>query len=246
MQHYNYEEIAWCSMEIQKDLIVLSDAGYREFQARLIPTVDEEKILGVRMPQLRRYAKTLSSEQTELFLSVLPHNYYEENCLHGLLIEQIYDFDACVVALRRFLPYVDNWATCDIISPRIFAQNKAALLPVMKAGLTEKSVYAVRFWLRMLMIYFLKDDFQASFFDWVAAVQRGDYYLYMMVAWYFATALAYQPERAFAFLSTDQLDARTRRKAIQKALESNRVSLELKEKLRALRAEIGLCAQEEC
>ena len=222
--------------EIQQRLFALQDAGYRDFHAALMPTVDKALVIGVRMPALRALAKELKG--TELaadFMAALPHKYYEENNLHAALIGHIRDFDACIAAVERFLPYVDNWATCDMMNPRALAKDKAALLERIRLWLQSSHTYTVRFGMEMLMNHFLEEDFREEYPALVASVQSEEYYVRMMQAWYFATALAKQYEAAVTYLEQRRLGAWVHNKTIQKARESFRVSQEQKEYLKSLK-----------
>lgn len=222
--------------EIQQRLFALQDAGYRDFHAALMPTVDKALVIGVRMPALRALAKELKG--TELaadFMAALPHKYYEENNLHAALIGHIRDFDACIAAVERFLPYVDNWATCDMMNPRALAKDKAALLERIRLWLQSSHTYTVRFGMEMLMNHFLEEDFREEYPALVASVRSEEYYVRMMQAWYFATALAKQYEAAVTYLEQRRLGAWVHNKTIQKARESFRVSQEQKEYLKSLK-----------
>ena len=222
--------------EIQQRLFALQDAGYRDFHAALMPTVDKALVIGVRMPALRALAKELKG--TELaadFMAALPHKYYEENNLHAALIGHIRDFQPCLTALERFLPYVDNWATCDMMNPRALAKDKAALLEHIRLWLQSGHTYTVRFGMEMLMNHFLEEDFREEYLALVASVQSEEYYVRMMQAWYFATALAKQYEVAVTYLEQRRLGAWVHNKTIQKARESFRVSQEQKEYLKSLK-----------
>ena len=222
--------------EIQQRLFALQDAGYRDFHAALMPTVDKALVIGVRMPALRALAKELKG--TELaadFMAALPHKYYEENNLHAALIGHIRDFDACMAAVERFLPYVDNWATCDMMNPRALAKDKAALLERIRLWLQSSHTYTVRFGMEMLMNHFLEEDFREEYPALVASVRSEEYYVRMMQAWYFATALAKQYEVAVTYLEQRRLGAWVHNKTIQKARESFRVSQEQKEYLKSLK-----------
>ena len=222
--------------EIQQRLFALQDAGYRDFHAALMPTVDKTLVIGVRMPALRALAKELKG--TELaadFMAALPHKYYEENNLHAALIGHIRDFDACMAAVERFLPYVDNWATCDMMNPRALAKDKAALLERIRLWLQSGHTYTVRFGMEMLMNHFLEEDFREEYPALVASVRSEEYYVRMMQAWYFATALAKQYEAAVTYLEQRRLGAWVHNKTIQKARESYRVSEEQKSYLKRLK-----------
>lgn len=230
--------------QIRKKLMSMQDLEYRDFNAKLIPTVDKDSVIGVRTPDLRKYAKELLRESKkdetkktllDEFLSELPHKYYEENNLHAFILEGIKDFDKCVQSIEKFLPFVDNWATCDCMSPGIFKKNTNQLLPYISKWISSKEVYTVRFGIGMLMRYFLDDEFNVEYLDWVAAIRSDEYYINMMIAWYFATAFAKQYDASIGYVENERLDKWTHNKAIQKALESNRVSVEHKEYLKKYR-----------
>lgn len=221
---------------IQERLFALQDVKYRAFQSKLMPTVPPETVIGVRTPLLRKLAKELAgTPEAEEFLRCLPHEYYEENNLHGFLVEKIRDYDAALTETERFLPYIDNWATCDGFCPKVFAKHKAELLTPIRRWLGADEVYTVRYAMGMLMRYYLDEDFRPEYLAWVADVRSEEYYLNMMRAWYFATALAKQPEAALPWLTERRLDIWTHNKTIQKAVESYRVPEELKERLKGLR-----------
>ena len=207
------------------------DSEYRKMQIRLIPDVDPAQILGVRTPVLREMAKHLPDG----FLDALPHFYFEENQLHAFAIERIRDFGECLARVNAFLPFVDNWATCDQMTPKAFAREPERLLESIPVWLSSAHPYTARFAMRMLMNFFLKDRFEEKYLKWVAEANREHYYVKMMVAWYFATALAFQFEFTLPWIQEMRLEPWTRRKAIQKALESYRISDAQKSILRALR-----------
>lgn len=212
------------------------DESYAKFQRKLIPTVDPDTIIGVRTPALRSMAKKLYREkQYEAFLEELPHAYFDENQLHGFLVSEIRDFDRCIEALERFLPYIDNWATCDQTSPKIFKKRKQELLPYIETWLTSEHVYTVRFAVGMLMQHFLDEDFRPEYLDWVAGVRSEEYYVNMEIAWYMATALAKQWEAAVPYIEKGRLDRWVHNRTIQKARESYRITDEQKQYLKALK-----------
>lgn len=222
--------------EIQQRLFALQDTGYRDFHAALMPTVDKALVIGVRSPALRALARELKgTEQAAAFMAELPHQYYEENNLHAALIGHIRDFDACMAALEHFLPYVDNWATCDMMNPKALAKDKAALLERIRLWLQSGHTYTVRFGMGMLMRHFLEEDFREEYLALVASVQSEEYYIRMMQAWYFATALAKQYEAAVQYLEQRKLGVWVHNKTIQKARESYRISDEQKEYLKSLK-----------
>lgn len=222
--------------EIRTQLFAMQDSGYRDFQAKLIPTIPKEQIIGIRTPQLRSYAKKLfQSGEYDEFLRDLPHRYYDENNLHGFLLCQIKDYDRAVEELDRFLPYVDNWATCDLMRPKAFEKNKNRLIGDIRRWMASEQCYTIRFGEEMLMTFFLDDAFLPEYLDLAAAIRSDEYYVNMMTAWYFATALAKQYDAAVKYLENRTLDSWTHRKAIQKAIESYRITQEQKEYLRGLK-----------
>ena len=222
--------------DILEKLFALQDKNYRAFQSKLMPTVPPETVIGVRTPLLRKLAKELSgTPQAESFLRCLPHTYYEENNLHAFLVEKIRDYPTALAETERFLPYIDNWATCDCFCPKVFAKHKAELIPSIRRWLDSDKVYTVRYAMGMLMRYYLDEEFQPEYLAWVADVHSEEYYLNMMRAWYFATDLAKQPDTALPWLTERQLDVWTHNKTIQKAVESFRIPPEMKQQLRMLR-----------
>ena len=214
----------------------LSDPTYRDFHAGLIPNISPETILGVRVPALRKLARELrGSAEAQEFMAALPHEYYDENCLHGLLINDIKDFGATVSALDAFLPYVDNWAVCDLISPRSFKSRPAELAAHVRRWLDSSHSYTVRFGIGVLMSFYLDEGFEPAQLEAVAERCCEEYYVNMMVAWYFATALAKQPEAALPYIENRRLSRWTHNKAIQKSIESRRIPDETKTYLKTLR-----------
>ena len=222
--------------DIQARLFSLSDPAYRDFTLPLLPGLAPERMIGVRMPAMRALAKELyRAGAYEDFLAALPHDYHEENCLHAFLIGEIRDAERCLDEIGRFLPFVDNWAVCDTIRPRCFRKNRAALLARIPAWLASGETYTVRFGVGMLMCHFLDEDFRPEYLEWAAALRSGEYYVNMMIAWYFATALAKQYDAALPYLEQGRLERWTHNQTIQKAVESYRVSDEHKAALRRLR-----------
>ena len=217
----------------------LQDLKYRDFSASLMPTVNKELVIGVRSPELRKLSKELAKgKEIDLFLNNLPHKYFEENSLHGMIIEHEKDFDRCIEKLERFLPYVDNWSTCDLVNPKIFRNNTEKLLPYIMKWMTSPHTYTCRFGIKMLMTWYLDENFSTEYPEMVAAVESDDYYLNMMRAWYFATALAKQYDEVLPFIENRRLDVWTHNKAIQKSVESYRISLSQKTYLRSLRVKL--------
>ena len=220
---------------IRERLFSMQDLEYRDFHAKLIPNIEKEKIIGVRTPDLRKFAKSLSYEEMEDFLKVLPHEYYEENNLHAFLIEREKDFEQCLVKIESFLPWVDNWATCDMMQPKVLGKHRDKLLSYIDRWLAAKDIYTVRFALNLLMTYYLDDGFRVEYLERAAAISSEEYYINMMIAWYFATALAKQYEATLPFLTGRRLPVWVHNKTIQKAVESRRVTPEQKEFLKKLK-----------
>ena len=221
---------------VKEQLFAMQDPAYKAFHSRLIPTVDPETIIGIRTPALRRFAKAFAkTPQAQAFMDVLPHRDYEENNLHGFLIEALPEYDRAVAALDVFLPYVDNWATCDLMRPKALASNLPALSVQIGRWLSATHPYTVRFALEMRMTFFLDAHFCPAYLEQAASVRSEEYYVNMMTAWFFATALAKQYDAALPFLTQRRLDAWTHNKAIQKALESTRISRAQKAYLKTLK-----------
>ncbi len=217
-------------------LFALQDTSYKAFHEKLIPTVPCETVIGIRTPVLRHfasdYAKTPDAAD---FLATLPHTYYEENNLHAFLIEKIRDFDQALAALEAFLPHIDNWATCDAFAPKVFAKHTEALLPHIESWIASDRTYTVRYGLGTLMRYYLDEHFKPAYLTLAASVRSEEYYVNMMIAWFFATALAKQYDAALTILSEHKLDVWTHNKAIQKARESFRITDEQKVYLKTLK-----------
>ncbi len=223
-------------MDIQKQLFELQDFAFRDFNAKLIPNIDKETVIGVRTPQLKALAKELyKSGEYALFLRSLPHKYFEENQLHAFIISLIPDFETAVFELERFLPYVDNWATCDQLVPKAIAKQPERMLGKIELWLASDRVYTVRFAIGLLMRYFLDGRFWAEYLEKVASVRSEEYYINMMIAWYFATALAKQYDAALPYFQKNRLSQWTHNKAIQKARESYRVTDAHKAELKELK-----------
>lgn len=221
---------------ITEQLFALQDLEYKKFHSKLMPTINPEVIIGVRTPKLRMLAKQISkSTAVEKFLAELPHQYYEENNLHGFLIETIKDFDACILALNEFLPYVDNWATCDMMAPKVLKKDLPKLYDWVKRWISSGETYTVRFGVNMLMKYFLDEAFLPEYPELVASIHSEEYYVKMVMAWYFATALAKQYDAVLPYLTEKRLDMWTHNKTIQKAVESYRITPEQKAYLKTLK-----------
>lgn len=221
---------------IRAQLFAMRDEQYKQFHQRLMPTVEHERVIGVRVPALRKLAARLAgTPQAEEFLRALPHYYYEENNLHAFIIERLKSYGEAVAAVEAFLPYVDNWATCDGFSPKVFGSHRQELLGHIRRWLASQQTYTVRYGIGQLMRWYLDESFEPEYLAWVAGVQSGEYYVNMIRAWYFATALAKQPQAAWPWLEQNRLDVWTHNKTIQKAVESYRISAQDKQRLRALR-----------
>ena len=228
--------------EITKKLFSLQDEKYRDFQIKLVPGITKEQMIGIRTPDLRTLAKKIASnhDTTSAFLQELPHKYFEENLIHFFIVALIKDFDECISQVERFLPYVDCWPVCDQASPKVFKKNHKKLLSLVKNWISSDHIYTSRYGMRILMNEFLGEDFKTEYADLVVSrmSRKGeaeDYYLKMMAAWYFATALAKNWDQVLPFIEQHKLDPWTHNKAIQKALESFRVTDEHKEYLRKLK-----------
>ena len=221
---------------MRRRLFVLQDLKYRDFQAGLIPNIEKDLFIGVRTPELRKLAKEIANdEDTASFLKDVPHKYFDENQLHAFIISLGKNFDERVKAVDDFLPYVDNWATCDQLSPKVFKKHKKELLPYIKKWIKSEGTYTVRFAIGMLMEHFLDDDFDVQYPKMVSGVKSDEYYINMMIAWYFATALAKQYDAIIPFIENEYLEAWTHNKAIQKSVESRRISAIQKEYLKTLK-----------
>lgn len=220
--------------DVLKMLYAARDTVYRDFNSALIPNIKNDFFIGVRTPVLKKIAKDMIKSGTAAdFIAQLPHKYFEENQLHAFIISEIKDFDTAISETERFLPFVDNWATCDQMSPRVFKKNLSKLLPYVKKWIKSNHVYTVRFGVKTLMQYWLDDNFDEQYANLVANIKSDEYYINMMLAWYFATAAAKQFDRILPYFSS--IDEWTRKRAIQKAIESYRVSEKHKEILRSLR-----------
>lgn len=223
-------------MNIKEELFALQDIAYADFQGKLVPNIPRDLFIGVRVPEARKLAKRIAEKpETSKFMRDLPHKYYDENILHGLLLSEMKDFDACIEAGDEFLPYVDNWAVCDIISPKIFKKNKRPLLEKIKEWSASEKTYTCRFGIKILMSYFLDDDFKPEYLEIPLSINSEEYYVKMMIAWFFATALAKEWDMTIKYIEDQHLDIWTHNKAIQKARESRRLTAKEKEYLKSLR-----------
>ena len=221
-------------MEIQKELFSLQDKEYMKFLSKLTPNVSEDTIIGVRIPEIRKLAKKLvKNNEYEDFLKKLPHKYHDENLLHGAIISESKDFENCIKLLDNFLPFIDNWAVCDVLSPNVLKNNREETLRKVDLWLKSERVYTVRFAIGVLMQYFLDKEFNDKYLEKVARIENDDYYVKMMQAWYFATAVAKQPTSTLPLIESQTLIPFVQNKTIQKARESRRISPELKKALLA-------------
>ena len=222
--------------KIENFLFENQDKEYRDFQSKLIPDIEKESFIGVRTPVLKKFAKEmLKTGEHDDFLCDLPHKYFDENQLHAFIISGIKDFDSCVGEVENFLPFVDNWATCDQLSPKCFSKHKKELLKFIEKWIKSDKTYSVRFAIKMLMSHFLDGNFDEKYLKTVSAVKSDEYYINMMIAWYFATALAKQYEKTLPYIENKVLDIWTHNKTIQKAAESYRITPEQKEYLKTLK-----------
>jgi len=223
-------------MEIQKELFSRQDKEYMKFLSKLTPNVSEDTIIGVRIPEIRKLAKKLvKNNEYEDFLKELPHKYYDENLLHGAIISENKDFENCIELLNSFLPFVDNWAVCDTISPKIFKKHKKELIEKIKEWSQSDKTYTCRFGVEMLMTHFLDEDFKKEYLEIVANIHSEEYYVKMVIAWFFATALTKQWDYAVIYLENNRLDVWVHNKTIQKARESLRILEDKKGYLKGLK-----------
>lgn len=231
-------------MTIQERLFALQDTAYAAFQGKLTPTIPQESIIGVRVPELRKLAKALvkeakedesAKEEMEQFLHTLPHTYYDENLLHGMLISEMKDFDQCLEAMEAFLPYIDNWAVSDTTSPKALGKKKDRLMEKILEWTASSHTYTCRFGVLSLMRWFLDQDFQKEYLEIPAKVRSEEYYVRMMTSWFFATALTKQWDASIPYIEEKRLEPWTHNKTIQKAIESYRITDERKQYLRTLK-----------
>ena len=228
--------------EIRKELFENQDEKYRQMQVKIIPSVSAESIIGVRTPKLREMAKKYKkAANIDGFLEELPHKYFDENQLHAFILSESKDYEKCMAQTNTFLPYVDNWATCDQMSPKVFRKHRNELLEPIRRWIASDRTYTVRFGIGMLMEHFLDENYDPEYVDLVAGIRSEEYYVNMMIAWYFATALAKQYETVLPYIEGHRLDTWTHNKTIQKAVESYRIRPEQKEYLRSLKVRKGLC-----
>ena len=222
--------------ELQKKLLEMQDLKYRDFHSKLMPTVSYDAVIGVRVPQLHKFAKEFAkTDESKAFIKQLPHKYYEENNVHAFVLEQIKDYDTAIEETEWFLPYIDNWATCDMFLPKVFKKNTDKLIVKIYEWIKSEKPYTVRYAIGLLLSLYLDDEFKTEYLEAVAAVRSDEYYVNMMIAWYFATALAKQYDATLPYITEKRLDIWTHNKAIQKVIESNRISKETKEYIRSFK-----------
>ena len=222
--------------DLQQELFALQDKTYREFHSKLMPDTDKEAVIGIRTPVLRKFAKAFEKKaEAREFLQQLPHLYYEENNLHMMLISAEKDYEKCLAEVERFVPYIDNWATCDMPAPKCFARHKQELLPKVKEWIRSEETYTIRYGIDLLMALYLDEDFKPEYLELAASVTSEEYYVKMVIAWYFATALAKQWDAAIPYIEQRRLSEWVHRKTLQKAVESFRITKEQKDYLRTLK-----------
>lgn len=223
-------------MTIQEKLLSMQDLKYKEFQAKLIPNISAESVMGIRTPQLRVYAKELMKTDAAVeFLTQLPHQYFDENQLHAFIISEMKDYGTVLTELEKFLPYVDNWATCDQLRPKVFKKHTDKLITAIRPWLASTETYTIRFGIGMLMCHYLDENFKPEYLEWAANIRSEEYYINMMIAWYFATALAKQYDTTLSYIEDGRLNTWVHNKTIQKARESYRITDDQKAYLKSLK-----------
>lgn len=221
---------------LQQQLFTMQDLKYRDFHSRLLPGIDKETIIGIRTPILRKFAMEFrKTEESRQFLKELPHQYYEENNLHMMLLSAERDYEICLEQVKAFLPYIDNWATCDLPLPKCYAKHKEELIFEIEQWMASGKTYTIRYGIGVLMRLYLDEDFRPEYLEWVISVRSEEYYVNMMIAWYLATALAKQWDATIPYLEEKRLFEWVHKKTIQKAIESYRITPEQKVYLRSLR-----------
>lgn len=223
-------------MKVTERLFELQDKSYSAFHCNLVPNIDKESIIGVRVPEIRKLAKEYKKDaECQEFLSTLPHKYYDENMLHGILLSGLKDYDEAIEKVEQFLPYVDNWAVCDTMSPKVFKKHKDKLIEKIKEWSASEHTYTSRFGVEMLMSFFLDEDFKEEYLEIPTRIRSEEYYVNMMIAWFMATALAKQWDATLPYLLDEKMDVWVHNKTIQKARESYRITPEQKEYLKSLK-----------
>ena len=219
-------------------LMELRDDAYAEFQSKLIPGVECDRIIGVRVPMIRALAKKLLKEspsEVDSFIQDLPHRYYDENMLHAVLISETKGYEESIKRIDDFLPYVDNWAVCDSLLPKTFKKSRLSLMKKIEEWSASDKTYTCRFGIKMLMTHYLDEEYESEYLAIPAGIKSEEYYINMMIAWFYATALAKQWDDTIVYLENNALDEWVHNKAIQKARESYRIKPEQKEHLKSLR-----------
>ena len=222
--------------KLEEQLFEMQDLKYRDFHSKLLPGIDKETLIGIRTPMLRKFSREFAkTPEAEEFLQILPHRYYEENNMHMMIVTGIKDYETCLAEVKKFLPYINNWATCDLPAPKCFEEYREELLPVIREWLLTTDTYTIRYGIGLLMRLYLDDMYRPEYADLVARVRSEEYYVNMMIAWYFATALAKQWDTVIPYLEERKLDRWVHQKTIQKAVESFRITSEQKVYLKSLR-----------
>lgn len=224
-------------MKIQEELFKLQDISYKEFHSNLIPTIDKNTIIGIRIPLLRSYAMKIKyTKEADKFLNTLPHTYYDENVLHALLLSEMTDYETFIKSIQAFLPYIDNWAVCDVLKPKSIKKHKQIFIDEIKSWISSKDTYTIRFGVVMLMTYYLDEDYQKDYLNYPLQVKSNEYYVNMAISWFYATALAKHYDEVVKILKDKKLSVWVHNKTIQKAIESYRITKEQKEELKKLKA----------
>ena len=224
-------------MKIQEKLFKLQDISYKEFHSKLIPTIDKNTIIGIRIPLLRSYAMKIKyTKEADKFLNTLPHMYYDENVLHALLLSEMTDYETFIKSIQAFLPYIDNWAVCDVLKPKSIKKHKQIFIDEIKSWISSKDTYTIRFGVVMLMTYYLDEDYQKDYLNYPLQVKSDEYYVNMAISWFYATALAKHYDEVVEILKDKKLSVWIHNKTIQKAIESYRITKEQKEELKKLKA----------
>ena len=217
---------------IKEKLFKLQDKKYQELQSKIIPNIDSSTIIGVRTPEIKKLAKEVVKGDYKPFLEELPHKYYDENQLHAFIISEIKDYDECIKYINEFLPYIDNWATCDTLIPKVFKKNTDKLIIEVKKWIKSKDTYTIRYGIGTLMRFYLNDEFKEEYLELVSKIKSNEYYVNMMIAWFFATSLAKQYDSTIKYIESNKLDTWVHNKTIQKAIESYRITDKQKDYLR--------------